>query len=237
MQDQGMDDYTRKMFRQLYKEYMNNRDNGRFCDVDIETADEDWIPFYKNLLAVSCGYFNRELSDHTCLVPVTLKTKDFEIIIEYLFTGEIELTADNFSLLYSIAKTIACHNLMVHICYFVRDNYNNLWFSNRDTDLLSEVLQHDFINVDREDIIFDSIVAITNISDKEREKLVNLIRFHHLSDDYLLKISAYHPAIERNQAFRKTHQAKLYRQGRDCDQNLKEARKPLDTCDESKYCS
>ena len=230
-------DYTKKMFRKLYEEYINNRDNSRFCDVDIETADDYFIPFYKNLLAVSCGYFKRELSEYTCGVTVNLEKREFEMIIEYLFTGEIKLSARNFSQLYSIAKAIECQNLVEHINYFVRDNYDDLCFKmgNQDIDLLSEVLKHDFINVESEDIIYDSIVNIENISEEERENLVDLIRFHHLSDDHLSTTSAFHPAIVREKAYRKTYQAQEYRQGRDSDQNLKEARKRLDTGDESKF--
>ena len=89
----------------------------------------------------------------------------------------------------------SCKRVIDYFSCFIRTHFRELYRSNQIKDLtldtLSILLKSDEINVESEDVLFESILAVSSTESDECEMLncFGLIRFEHLTDDYLMDIA------------------------------------------------
>ena len=100
------------------------RQSEEFTDVTLQSGDVH-VRCHRNVLAVASDYFKamfrcgfKESTSGT--VPLTMEPKILTSIVDYMYTGEIELTADNVESLFKAGDflqldtlNVACENFML----------------------------------------------------------------------------------------------------------------------------
>ena len=99
------------------KEMHNLRQNEEFTDVTLQSGDIQ-IQCHRNVLAVATDYFKAMfrcgLEESTsATVPLTMEPEILTSIVDYMYTGEIELTVDNVESLFKAGDVLQLDTLKV----------------------------------------------------------------------------------------------------------------------------
>ena len=117
--------FVDKAYKNAFMKEMHNlRQNEEFTDVKLQSGDIQ-IRCHRNVLAVASDYFKAMfrcgLEESTsATVQLTMEPEILTSIVDYLYTGEIELTLDNVKSLFEAGDVlqldtlkVACENFML----------------------------------------------------------------------------------------------------------------------------
>ena len=113
------------------------------------------------------------------------------------------ITINNACKFYNFALDNIDQNDSLPLNEFIRENITTLHESDKIRELslknYSTIIEHDYIKVESEDVIFSSAVQIieqhTSVEDIQR--CLSLIRFPHTSKDFLLEVVLNHPLMKQ----------------------------------------
>ena len=113
------------------------------------------------------------------------------------------ITINNACKFYNFALENVGQNDSQLLNEFIRENFITLHESGKIRELslknFATIIEHDYINVQNEDVIFRSAVQImeqqTSVDDNQR--CLSLIRFPHTSGDFLVEVVLDHPLMEQ----------------------------------------
>ena len=110
--------FVDKAYQNAFMKGMHNlRQNEEFTDVKLQSGDVQ-IRCHRNVLAVASDYFKAMfrcgLEESTsATVQLTIEPEILTSIVDYLYTGEIELTVDNVESLFKAGDVLQLDTLMV----------------------------------------------------------------------------------------------------------------------------
>ncbi|MES9884091.1 MAG: BTB/POZ domain-containing protein [Sedimenticola sp.] len=99
--------------------------SNEFCDVHIQLNDETFIDAHSLVLKLQSGWFKSRLSDNWCDGPVLcteFKADNVRAVIEYMYSGLIDLTMENGKDVYEVSDYLGVDELST-LCtdFFVRN--------------------------------------------------------------------------------------------------------------------
>ena len=191
------------------------------CDSEHNTNIIDVTPLPEHILRTVVAFmYNSEyvIDDENVIELLKLSgTWNLDILaklcVEYMNDN---ITINNACSLYNLAIDNVGYNKSHIINKFIREHFTilhelgqlrELSFSN-----FSTIIQHDEINVTNEDVIFSSAVQIINqrTSVEDINRCLELIRFRHMSGDFLVNVILKHPLMKFLSRHRYVSQALLY---------------------------
>ena len=113
---------------------------------------------------------------------------------------------------------------------FIREHFQSLDESNelRHLSLKNyiDIIDHDEINVENEDVIFSNVVQIIEqqTSEEDTRRCLKLIRYPHISSDYLIEVVQEHPLMKEPPQNRYVREALKYHVNKSSTQIVKPCR-------------
>ena len=169
------------------------------CDSEHNTNIIDVTPLPEHILRTVVAFmYNSEyvIGDENVMELLKLsRTWNLDILaklcVEYMNDN---ITINNACRFYNFAlDNIDQYKLQI-VNKFIREHFINLHESGQLSELslknFTTIIEHDEINVKNEDVIFSSAVQIINqqTSVEEINRCLELIRFPHTSDDFLVNV-------------------------------------------------
>ena len=142
-------------------------------------------------------------------------------------------TIDNACRLYSFTLAYYSMSEFQQINKFIREHFKSLHESNklRQISLKNyiDIIDHDEINVDNEDVIFSNAVQIieqqTSVSSvRDTHRCLELIRYPHISSDYLIDVVQVHHLMKQPPQNRYVREALKYHVNKSSTQTVRPPR-------------
>ncbi|KAK1876469.1 Kelch-like protein 41b [Dissostichus eleginoides] len=183
------------------KELLNEN---KFVDCTLKVGDRSF-PCHRLIMAACSPYFRdifftedgKEVENTKEVVLEEVNPSILDMVIQYLYSAEIDLTDDNkLSLgnclaIFRMGLVISCPRLAVAARNYVADRFELLYNEDEFLKLaaheLFAVIGGDSLNVAKEELVFEAVMAWVRY-DKERVKVLkdafNCIRFRLLPEKY-----------------------------------------------------
>ena len=102
---------------QVFSTFAEMRDMEELCDIKVETSVDE-ISAHRVVLAACSPYFREvlkdiEIDEECCVVPEECSSKVVAVIINYFYTGRLEIDAN------LLPETLACAFLFQVSCVFL----------------------------------------------------------------------------------------------------------------------
>ena len=190
-------------------------------DSEHNTNIIDVTPLPEHILRTVVAFmYNSEyvINDENVIELLKLsRTWKLDILAELCVTYMIDnITINNACRFYNFALDNVDHHKSQIVNKFIRENYISLHESGQLSELslknFTTIIEHDEINVKNEDVIFSSAVQIINqqTSVEDINRCLELIRFPHMSSDFLVSVTRNHPLMKVPSRDRYVSEAVLY---------------------------
>ena len=177
------------------------------CDSEHNTNIIDVTPLPEHILRTVVAFmYNNDnvINDENVIELLKFSgTWNLDILaklcVEYMNDN---ITINNACTFYDFALYNVDQQKSQHIHEFMREHFTSLHESGQLSELslknFTTIIEHDEINVKNEDVIFSSAVQIINqqTSVGEINRCLELIRFSHMSGDFLVNVILHHPLMK-----------------------------------------
>ena len=191
------------------------------CDPEHSTNIIDVTPLPEHILRTVVAFmYNSEyvIDDENVIELLKLSgTWNLDILaklcVEYMNDN---ITINNACRFYNFVLDNVDQNKSHIINKFIREHFTSLHESGQLRKLslknFTHIIEHDEINVKNEDVIFSSAVQIINqrTSVEDINRCLELIRFRHMSEDFLVNVILKHPLMKFPSRHKYVSQALLY---------------------------
>ena len=181
----------------------------------------DVTPLPENILKTVVAFmYNSEyaIDDENVVELVKLsRTWNLDILAKLCVTYMSDnITINNACGFYNFALEDDDQHLSKILSMFIREHFTSLHESGQLRELslknFTTIIEHDLINVKNEDVIFNSAAQIINqqTSAEDIDRCLELIRFPHMSADFLVNVIFNHPLMREPQRNHYPKEALLY---------------------------
>ena len=191
------------------------------CDSEYNTNIIDVTPLPEHILQTVVAFmYNSEyvINDENVIELLKFSgTWNLDILaklcVEYMNDN---ITVNNACRFYNFALDDVDQQNSQNISEFIRENFISLHESGQLRELslknFTTIIEHDEINVKNEDVIFNTALQIINrlTSVEDINHCLELIRFPHTSEDFLVKVIRPHPLMKDPPRDRYRNEALLY---------------------------
>ena len=179
------------------------------CNSEYNTNIIDVTPLPENILStvVAFMYNSAYVIDDENVVELLKLSDSWNLdILVTLCVSFINnnVTINNVCRFYNFTLDTDDMNQFESLNKFIREHFKILHESNKLCQLplknFIEIIGHDEINVDNEDVIFSNAVQIIEkqTSAEDTRRCLELIRYPHISSNYLIEVVQEHPLLKKN---------------------------------------